>query len=841
MGAPYPSSLLPMRVGRRLALATIAAWLAVAGVASAEPVVRSGPIEAHVAADRWNLEFKDPSGSAILAEHPGTGSGPSGTLGFRTALGWNHATEVVSSSIEEGVYTAELATTSALHTIEVELRPAGKGIIALDAHLVGPTLGVKAMGMGFTAPEGERYLGFGERSNQVDQAGSEVENYVADGPYQDEEYLGIQAFVPPWGLRDQRPDVTYFPIPWLLSSQGYGVLAENPETSTFRLGTDSAGAWSVEVTPAPPGELGAELAPAVDDLSLRFFAGPSPAAALRRFSAEVGRQPRAKAPWVFGPWFQPGDDEAAELAALRDADAPVSVFQTYTHYLPCGEQETAAEQARTQAAHDGGVAITTYFNPMVCATYPERYDPAQAADALTETIAGTPYIYRYGANVDDLFLVGQYDFFEPAGRELYGEALGEAVGDGYDGWMEDFGEYTPLDSISDETIDGSRAHNEYARRYHCAAWQAIKDEPRPIVRFQRSGWTGAAKCAQVVWGGDPTTGWGFDGLASAVTQALSAGTSGIGIWGSDIGGFFAIGFNELSPELLTRWVQFGAVSGVMRTQRNGVALPPRSRPQVTDPDQIANWRRYTKLRTQLYPYVSAAEAEYGRSGLPIMRHLILRYPNDPQAAGAEDEYLFGPDILAAPVVTEGATERDVYLPEGRWIDLWRSAAYDDETGGLTLGEAEVLGGDGEATLPAPLEELPLLVRAGSVIPLLPPDVDTLAKPGADPETVGLANRRRQIHLLAFPSGKSSGAFNRRGAIASAATSRRWRLELKAPRRTRFELQAAMSAIPAGLEPCSVKVKGRELPGSSWSYDPGAQVLHASFIGRRVTLRASACD
>ena len=168
--------------------------------------------------------------------------------------------------------------------------------------------------------------------------------------------------------------------------------------------------------------------PPVDRLSLRFFAGPTPAGALRRFSEAVGRQPRATAPWVFGPWFQPGDEEAAELATLRDADAPVSVFQTYTHYLPCGEQETAAEQARTQAAHDGGVAITTYFNPMVCANYAARYDPAQAADALTETRAGTPYTYRYGANIDDLFLVGQYDFFEAG----WARALRRRAGRG--GW-----------------------------------------------------------------------------------------------------------------------------------------------------------------------------------------------------------------------------------------------------------------------------------------------------------------------------------------------------------------------------------------------------------------------
>ena len=100
---------------------------------------------------------------------------------------------------------------------------------------------------------------------------------------------------------------------------------------------------------------------------------------------------------------------------------------------------------------------------------------------------------------------------------------------------------------------------------------------------------------QVVWGGDPTTAWDFDGLRSSVRQALTMGLSGISTWGSDIGGFFALLQAQLSPELLTRWVQFGAVSGVMRTQADGIAVPDKSRPQVWDPDQIDNWRRYAKL------------------------------------------------------------------------------------------------------------------------------------------------------------------------------------------------------------------------------------------------------
>src|SRR5262249_58903009 len=137
---------------------------------------------------------------------------------------------------------------------------------------------------------------------------------------------------------------------------------------------------------------------------------------------------------------------------------------------------------------------------------------------------------------------------------------------------------------------------------------------------------GVAPCAQVVWGGDPTTDWGFDGLTSALWSGLGMGLSGIAVWGSDIGGFFALGDRTLTAELLTRWVQLGAVSGVMRTEANGFAFPPKPRPQIYDDDQIENWKRYAKLRTELYPYVTAALREYRRTGLPLMRHLVLVDP-----------------------------------------------------------------------------------------------------------------------------------------------------------------------------------------------------------------------
>ncbi len=437
--------------------------------------------------------------------------------------------------------------------------------------------------------------------------------------------------------------------------------------------------------------------------------------------------------------------------------------------------------------------------------------------------------------------MAQYDFFTEAGRAEYGLLLNRAISDGYDGWMEDFGEYTPLDSVSAGEIAGTRAHNPYPTRYHCAADDATSDGPRPIVRFQRSGWTGSAACATVVWGGDPTTAWGFDGLRSAVTQALSIGASGVAIWGSDIGGFFALGNNQLTPELLTRWVQLGAVSPVMRTQANGVAVPRRDRPQVSDPDQIANWRRYTKLHTQLYPYLVAAVTEYGRSGMPLMRHLGLVYPSDARARTVEDQFLFGPDLLAAPVLDPGQTQRSAYLPRGRWIDLWRSASYREGSGGLRLGRTTVLRGRSEVTVPAPLTELPLFVRQGAVIPMLPPRVDTLASYGKGVEGLHtLAANRRRLQLLAFPNGRSRATFYKGETIRSLERKGRWQLKISGKTRRRYQLQASLKTLRRPLRPCQLKVDGRELAGRRWSFERSTAVLRARFAGRKPTLLVAGC-
>jgi len=819
-----------------LVLVTLTAVRAVA----ADVTVWSGRLRAEITLDPWHLAFADAERGVVLSEGDVAATGPSGSLGFRTADGWAHARRVASYRRRERVVEAVLETTDpGARRMVVRVARAGSDVIAVEAQLEdGPDSAVGAFGIGWVLDPTERLLGHGERSNAVDQRGNVLENWSAEGPFQPDERQFVPALVPAAGART-RDDSTYFPMPWLLSSRGVGVLVDDSQVSYFRLGTDVPDRWSAEVVGLPDG-LGTRPAP--DALRFRVFAGPTPADVVRRFSAVIGRQPAPVAPWILGPWFQAGgslDERRAQVRTLRDAHAPLSVVQTYTHYLPCGDQvgHTEAERALTTAMHDLGAAITTYFNPMMCTDHP-RFADAVAAGALTRTRAGAPYTYKYSGTKS--FQVGQFDFFARPGQRFYRQLLQEAVDNGYDGWMEDFGEYDPVDGVTADGRDGAATHNLYPVAYHCAAWDFVRRQKRPLVRFQRSGWTGVAPCAQVVWGGDPSTTWDFDGLASAVKQALNLGLSGVGLWGSDIGGFHAFFDRALTDEMLTRWVQLGAVSGVMRTERDGVSLPAKTRPQVEEPQQIANWRRYTKLRTQLYPYVDAAVGEYRRTGMPVMRHLILEAPDDPVAAGIDDEFLFGPDLLAAPVLMPGATDRAVYLPRGDWIDLWRAATFDSASGALVLGAATVLAGPASVTVPAPLDELPLLVRAGAVLPLLPPDVDTLADYGAGADLVHLRDRRDVVHLLAFPRGRSDRRFGRHGRLRSSEGQGRWDLTVRGDDARRFELQASLATLASPFTPCVLRWRGRPLATDRWHHDPATRVLRASLPGSRGRLSVAAC-
>ena len=750
------------------------------------------------------------------------------TLALRTPSGWQATPRVASVRREGEVVRARFTTPDGADGIDVELAPDGDGADRLVAR--GDDAG--GVRIAFDAARDERFLGFGERSNAVDQRGGVVESYVGEGTYQPEERQLISAFVPAWSIR-WRDDATYFPMPWLLSTAGYGVLLDNAETSRFDL--TSRDGFTAEVD-----------APA---LWLRVLRGPEPADVVRRLTERTGRQPAPAAAWFYGPWFQTGQpnqvpQEQEYVKALRDADAPVSAAETHLRYLPCGAHETRrdAERRRTAAFHARGLATLTYLQEKICATYPGGFGAARERDALVRTATGEPYVYPayLGEETPPSRPMGLVDFTAPRAQELFDLLLRDPVEDGHDGWMEDFGESFPPDGRAADGTDGRIAHNRYPVGYHRAGQSFADRAPRPLARFVRSGWTGVHPYAPIVWGGDPTTTWGFDGLESSVRNALTIGLSGISTWGSDVGGYFSLGTNRLTPELLIRWIQFGAVSTVMRTKAGGVAVPAKERPQIWEPGILPHWRRWARLHTQLQPYLAAATARYRETGMPVMAHLALTDPADARAVAREDEFRFGPDLLAAPVLRPGADRRTLYLPAGEWIDLWRSVRYDEAAGSLELGAPRRLAGGRETTVPAPLGELPLLARAGTVLPLLWPDVDTLADYGAGADgVVRLADRRDRLDLLAFPRGTSRARFNERETLRSKESRRRWTLTVAGERTRTYRLQASLATLRRPFRPCRVRLGARRLPAGAWRYDRATRRLRVTFRARRATLTVEA--
>lgn len=882
-------------------------------VAGGEIVVHSGSLEVRVQPDPFALEFVDVGGGTTLRSgpraEPGSSAPPAGSaegpglsgFGYQTTesvgerrwrsgpggspLGAEHEEPPVGYgwfTLRRLVWILGLgggATDAWAETDDpagrrprLTLRPVADGVVAVRllagsaAAAAGTPMdagsAVEAVGISFAAEPGEAWLGFGERSDRVVRERGVVEHYVGEGPYQEYEYPFLEGIVPPWGIR-QRRDATYFPLPWVLSTRGIGVAVDNDETSYVRLRPGDAETWSVEAE-APW-------------LGFHVFAGPTPLDALGRYTQWAGRQPAPAASWYFGPWYQTGhanhvplEEERRQLEVLRAARAPLSAAETHCRYLPIGAQvgHEDSERARVAHFHDAGLAVLSYLNPLVSAEYAGAFEAAASAGGLQRRPDGSPYVFEAyaGGREPPSTLEAQFDFASAAGAEQWKAVALELVAAGYDGWMEDFGEYTPLDARTgsgaggsgDDSAAGTAGHNRYATDYHAAAAKVTAElearAGRPLARFVRSGWSGTARHVPIVWGGDPTTGWGWDGLASALIEGLSAGASGLAMWGSDIGGFLS-SVEHLTPELLCRWIEFGSMTPVMRTKSAGIDLGDYRRPQIWDDEIIGTWARWAAWHTQLNPYLQAAHQHYRETGRPIVCGFALVDPGDAEGAAVEDQYWLGRDLVVAPVLADGARARSVYLPRatpavpmpdwsadsvesdaGGFVDLWRATRYDPATRSLEPSGAlrsPLLAGGQRLDLAAPLGEIPVLLRAGAVLPLLSAEVDTLADWGAG-DFVHAGEREVVRRLLAFPRGVWRGALGLDEAMTSTASPTGWRLVIDSAAERRYEVRADLGYLDGG-RPSGVELIDGD---ASWAYDPAAGVLAADSRSKILEFRFS---
>ncbi len=618
---------------------------------------------------------------------------------------WAHATRparIVSKTATAAVLAFELdgAEVTLTLTLTGNLFDATTSFAALDG---GPAPRFNKSAFTFALPADEHFFGLGERFATVDHRGWSLYNWSEEGGLGGGESAPVSATNPyPNG-----PSMTYFPVPFFLSTLGYALHLKADVRSEFHLGSEAPDAW--------------RLAAHSQGFAFRAYVNDAPAKSLDQFTRDTGR-PIIPAPWVFGPRRRIGNgstvDGVPEWKKMRELKMPITAVDDAVHFLPARSELTReAELAGwTSTMHANGFKVMGYYNPFVAQDHPMAVadyafgkekgyfvkDP-KGEPALAFLISGTP------------LNVAMIDFTNPEAVTWYKSLLKRALALGYDGWMHDFGEYVPRNGRFFDGRRGDELHNPYPMLSAKAAREVLQEEkPDDHLFFVRAGWTGSQAFVPAVWGGDAES--TFDetqGLPSALRGGVNLGLTGVPYWGSDVTGFKCLTDAPKDKEIFIRWIQLGAVSPIMMDQ-NACSNPIERRAKwqlFADEQTIDAWRQMAKLHTRLQPYFLVLAKEANATGMPLMRHPLLTHPKEPAALKVDDAFFLGPALYAAPVVRRGVTTRKAWLPPGRYVDLMDRTVYE---------------GGAEVSMPAPLDKLPLLLVAGQLLPMLDPSVQTLA-------------------------------------------------------------------------------------------------------------------
>ncbi len=470
-------------------------------------------------------------------------------------------------------------------------------------------------------------------------------------------------------------------IPWIIGTSGWAMFIHNP-FGTFDFSGPEAKFQPASADTALP-------------LDLFFVSSPDPAVILSEYARITGH---AEMPplWSFG--YQQSHrtlasrDEILGIAkTFREKKLPCdALIYLSTGFCPSGWNTE-------NGSFDWNSRVFPDPKEILAEMRKEHFHPVMHVVILSDKLRGT---------VHDPCELSRFDETEAS---CYWDAHREDFALGVDGWWPDEGD--PLD------IPSRLVRN----RMYWEGPQIDRPNERPYA-LHRNGYAGMQRYASFLWSGDVFSTW--ETLKTQVPIALNTGLTGIPYWGTDIGGF--VPTPEFTAELYLRWFQFGAFCPLFRchgrawklrlpwgwnsgdpgpTEINnykGAAVPDAS--QLHDARVEMICRKYLELRYCMLPYIYSTVRECATTGMPIMRALWLHFPDDPKAVACGDEYMWGRNLLVAPVVKKGAATRQVYLPRGGWYDFWTGERVD---GGRQI----------ERTVD--LETIPIYVRAGSLLPLGP--------------------------------------------------------------------------------------------------------------------------
>ena len=542
----------------------------------------------------------------------------------------------------------------------------------------------------YASTPGEHFFGFGTQYTYFDMKGRKVPIFIQ------EQGIGRGEQPITWAV-DWRADAggdaytSYASVPHYITSEMRSLFLENYEYSSFDLTEEDR--VQVEVFSSR--------------MTGQILNGDTPPELIEQYTEYSGRM-RPLPEWILSGavvGVQGGTERVLDIYEdLKALDTPVAALWLQDWV---GQRETSFgtqlwwnweldqdhyphwNMLRTKL-EERDIRLMTYINPFLVddVAGKENHRRDLFAEAvkngyLVQNQQGEPYRVR---TTD--FSAAFVDLSNPEARTWIKEVIkDELIENGASGWMADFGEGLPYDAVPYSGADPKSYHNRYAEEWAQVNREAIREAGlgNDIVFFNRSGYSRSPAESTLFWLGDQLVSWDeHDGIKSAVTGLLSSGLSGYSLQHSDIGGYTAIDEPLLkyhrSQELLMRWAELAAFTVVFRTHEG-------NRPEVnhqidSDDETFQHFSRFAKVYTAWKPYRMELVKEASETGLPVVRHPFIHYPDDPEVLGLEYQFMVGSEFMVAPILDPSEETLEVYLPADRWVHLWSGKEYGSPTKGV---------------------------------------------------------------------------------------------------------------------------------------------------------------
>lgn len=565
-------------------------------------------------------------------------------------------------------------------TARISKAPSGWKVEYLGGETLLTTSGYHGMAHALHKPTGKAYMsdslmldvgewvyGLGERFTPYLKNGQTVDMWNEDG--------------------GTASEIAYKNVPFYMTNRGYGVFVDDPSDVSFEVASEKV----ERVQFSTEGET----------LAYCVIYGPEPKRVLEQYTALTGR-PALPPAWSFGLWlttsFTTSYDEATTasfIQGMADRGLPLHVFHFDCYWMKglnwCDftwDDETFPDPRAMLARYrERGLRICVWINPYIAQQSPLFAQGMEKGFLLRKTNGDVWQTDLWQAGM------GILDVTNAQARAWYCGYLRALLEMGVDCFKTDFGERIPVRDIA--YFDGSdplRMHNYYSYLYNQMVFDLLREVrgEGEAVLFARSATAGAQQFP-VHWGGDNSA--SYVSMAETLRGGLSLAHCGFGFWSHDISGF-----EQTAPaDVYKRWVAFGLLSTHSRLHGSTSYRVP----WLFDEEACDVLRLFTRLKCRLMPYLYAAAAEAHHTGVPVMRPMMLEFPQDPTCQMLDRQYMLGESLLAAPVFT-AAGKVEYYLPPGRWSGLLDSAGADGGT-----WRKEVHG----------FMSLPLWVRENTVLPL----------------------------------------------------------------------------------------------------------------------------